>query len=445
MKHSSPLSRVRRSTAPGGVPLIVESSPDLPLVHFMIGLRAGASLDPMGREGLTRFTARLMRRTAGGLPCATVDQVIEGLGGSVGVDVGTTSVLLHGSVISRSYEEFAALLLDVIARPGYLPEELERLRRETLSELVQARDDDRYLARRAFKRRVFGHHELGRSVSGTLASVAEFDEQQVRGLAARLLRRNLAFVALSGDVSAAQAESFAQRIGESLADSPAEELPRIEEPTVPGGRRLVFVDKPERTQTQIFIGGLGTHPLDGDHAPLYVANTVFGGTFTSRLTEEVRGKRGWSYGAYSSLPYGKTRQSFSMWTFPKASDAAACIALEIQLLEQWCDRGITKKELASAKRYLVRSHAFAVDTATKRVGLAVEPLLVDLPVGYHEEYIDRIEAVTLDDANLAIRSRIDPQNLLFALVGTHQDIGAQVADAIPRLLSTEVVPFDADE
>jgi hypothetical protein len=129
-----------------------------------------------------------------------------------------------------------------------------------------------------------------------------------------------------------------------------------------GKRRLVFVDKPERTQTQILLGEVGSHPRDADHISLHVATTIFGGTFTSRMMKAIRSERGWSYGAYARLPYDKERDAFSMWTFPAAKDAAACITLELELLNAWRDKGISARELAFAKRYLVRSHAFDIYT-----------------------------------------------------------------------------------
>src|SRR5690606_32750779 len=96
--------------------------------------------------------------------------------------------------------------------------------------------------------------------------------------------------------------------------------------------RVVIVDKPERTQTQILIGCLGTRPSDEDHTALVVANTVFGGAFSARLMQSIRAERGWSYGAYSSLPIDRTRQAFSMWAFPKTGDCAPCVELELAML-----------------------------------------------------------------------------------------------------------------
>jgi zinc protease len=171
---------------------------------------------------------------------------------------------------------------------------------------------------------------------------------------------------------------------------------------------------------------------------------VFGGTFTARMTREIRSKRGWSYGAYSELSYDRRRQAFTMWTFPKAEDAAPCLRLELDLLAAWHQRGISQKELDWAKRYLVRSHAFALDTPAKRVGLALEELIHELPPRHYAEYVERLQAVNLEQANAAIRARISVDNLLVAIVGTESQIGAAMRDAIDGLTSVEIVAFDTN-
>ncbi len=423
--------------------LLVETSHALPLVSISVALRTGAMEDPAGKEGLSRMTARMMRRTGAGLDPQQIDTRIDTLGGSLGAEVSQSTVTFHGTVIRRSLEPFVELYADMLARPGFSPEELGRLSRETEGELIELRDNDRALARRWFRKKLFEGHGYGRSVSGTLDSIRGITRDDVQALYRRTLcPENLVF-AFAGDIDADEAEAVATRLSTGLGagERRRDTLP---EPGMREGRRLVIVDKPARTQTQIMIGGLGTHPHDDDHLALHVANTVFGGTFTARMTEEIRSKRGWSYGAYSSLPYDRHRRSFGMWTFPKASDAAQCIALELDMLEKWRAKGITKRELSWAKRYLSRSHAFSLDTASKRVGLALDEELYELPSGYHSAYVERIGAITLEQANEAVRRRISTDNLLVVVVGTASDIGDAVQGAVPNLASTEIVPFDGD-
>ncbi len=423
--------------------ILLEESHDLPLVSLSIGTTSGGIADPDGREGLTRLTGRLMRRTGGGRDPQEIDTRIDSLGGSLSVDVGHSVAIFHATVIRRSLEPFMELVTDVLGRPGLADSELARLKRETQAELVDALDDDRGLARRWFRRKLFAGHPYGRPLSGTSATLEAIQPDDVHERARSLAARDALVFAWSGDVGPDLATRLTERVRAALPLGEAP-LDRTPDPVVPPGRRLVLVDKPERTQTQILIGGLGTHPTDPDHTALLVGNTIFGGTFTARLTEEVRSKRGWSYGAYSSLPFDRRRQAFSMWTFPKAEDAAPCIALELEMLKAFRERGVTKKELAWAKRYLVRSHAFAVDTAAKRVGLALDSVLYDLPPGYYENYLARVRAVTLDDVNAALRARIPERDLLIVVVGTAADIRDAVERAIPELSHTEVVRFDAD-
>ena len=192
------------------------------------------------------------------------------------------------------------------------------------------------------------------------------------------------------------------------------------------------------------MGEIGSHPRDPDHIALHVATTIFGGTFTSRMMRAIRSERGWSYGAYARLPYDRQRDAFSMWTFPAAKEAAPCIALELELMTAWRERGITAKELAFAKRYLVRSHAFDVDTPQKRVHQKLDVDLFDLPADYHAKYMRHVDDVTLEEANEAVRRRVSADDLVVAVVGTHGEIGEGVASAIPGLTKVEVVAYDAE-
>ena len=437
---SAAASVVRLEDA-GGAAVLLETSRALPLVSISIGLKTGALVDAPGKEGSTRLLSRLMRRTAGGLEAQVIDTRIDSLGGSLGADVAHSTMVFQATVISRSLGAFVDLLVDVLARPGLAAVELERLQRETLAELKDSLDDDRGIARRFFRRRFFGSHPYGRSVSGTSKTVPEITSADVQAVFKRsFVRDNLVF-AFSGDLDAAGASQIAKRIADALPSgtAPVDTTP---EPVLVPGRRLVIVDKPERTQTQILIGCLGSNTRDEDHVALLVANTIFGGTFTARLTQEVRSKRGWSYGAYSNLPIDRQRQTFSMWTFPKADDAAACLKLELEMLHELREKGVTKQELSWAKRYLMRSHCFSIDTAAKRVGLALDQALYGLPEDYYSRYLERVNAVTLEQANASVQTRLSDKDLLITVVGTESVVGAPIRDAISDLASTEVVAFD---
>jgi zinc protease len=424
-------------------PVFVEPSDALPIISAVIGFRSGSAHDPAGREGLARIGARMFRRGAEGLSSQQIEERFDALGGEFAADASPSAITVHFEVIRRNLEPFTDLVATLLAKPSFPEDELGRLLREAQAELIEARDSDRSLASRAFRRTLFADHPYGRRVSGSIASLQAITRGEVASFYARHYCRKNAVVALSGDLDEAEGRILAERL---LAALPEGE--RIADPVPPPerkpGRHLVFVDKPERTQTQMVVGGLGTDARDADHVPLLVANTAFGGTFTSRLMQEVRAKRGWSYGASSRVGFDRQRDAFTMWTAPAAGDAAACLGLELSLLKDFRDQGVTDAELGFVQRYLVRSHAFEIDTARKRVHQRLEADLFDLPEGYHEKYLERVSAVDLPSANAAVKARIPVEDLVIGVVGTHAEIGEAVAKAIPDLASVTVAPFDLE-
>jgi len=423
--------------------LYLEENHALPLVSIAVAIKSGAAFDPEGKEGLTRVMVRMLRRGCKGLGSHEIEERIDSLGAEFSADVSASVITLHVDVISRSLEPMVDLLATLMAEPTFDEAELGKLLRETEGEIIEARDSDRYLATRHFRRLVFENHPYGRRLGGTIPSVQGITRQDVVQHYQRHFVQGNVDIAFAGDIDESKASEVSGRLVSGLAQGKPATF-SIASPESKRGRRLVFVDKPERTQTQILMGDVGSHPRDPDHIPLHVATTIFGGTFTSRMMRAIRSERGWSYGAYARLPYDAQRDAFSLWTFPAAKDAAACIALELELLGAWREKGILPKELSFAQRYLMRSHAFDIDTAQKRVHQKLDVDLFDLPADYHSNYLEHVGAVTLDGANEAIRHRVSSDDLVVAVVGTHAEIGEAIAGAIPGLTKVEVVPYDAE-
>lgn len=423
-------------------PFLLEEDRSLPLLHATIAFRPGSLDDPVGKEGVVRLLFRLLRRTAGGRSADVSEDWLDRLGAHAASDVSRSVAALQGTTIVRSEEHFLAFLRDVFERPHFAEDEFVRLKAETAAELVEGLDSDRSLVQKFWNQAMFEGHPYARTSSGTLNSLERIELRDLEETFAQLVVAERVEVAFSGNISRTRVEAFTGALRSGLpSGSPALKDPP--EPLAPRGRSLLFVDKPERTQTQILIGGLGTHPHDSDHTALHVANTIFGGTFTARLSQEVRAKRGWSYGAYSQLPIDRVRQSFSLWTFPQASDAAACIELELRLLEEFLEKGATERELRAAKKYLTNSHAFSVDTASKRVSLALDERLYGLPEGYSETYLTRLGALTLEDVNQAIARRLSARDLVVCVVGTAAEIQPAVEKACGALTRSTIVPFDS--
>jgi zinc protease len=427
----------------GGTAVFVEESHALPIVSIVIALRTGSAFDPPGKDGCARMMGRMLRRGCVGMTTHEIEDAVDRLGGELSIDLSASSLAFHAQVIERNLDAFVELVARILSTPTFEAEQLGRLQRETVAEIIEGRDSDRSLAQGFFRRALYGSHPYGRSALGTVAGIESITVDDVRAFYKRFLTQTNAVIGFSGDITTERARTLSQALmkslprGEKIADP-------VAEPKAEGGRRLVIVDKPERTQTQILIGSLGTWPHDEDHVAIGVANAVFGGTFTSRLMREVRSKRGWSYGAYARLAIDRQRQSFSMWTFPSATDAPGCIGLEIELLEAFIEKGVTPRELAFIKRYLVRSQAFEVDTASKRLHQALDIELLDLPADYHSGYADKVAKITPEEANESVKRRLSKDNLLIVVVGTEAQIGDAVRNAIPGLGASQVLPFDKE-
>lgn len=433
----------RQEMIDGSVLHVEPAAVGLPLVSLTVSFRTGGTADPEGKEGLLRLMLRLLRRGSKRLSASDVDDLVDRLGAAVSVEVAPTSSTLHAQVVSRNLAPFVALLAELLSTPAFDEQELERLRRESEAELQEARDSDSGLCNLWFRRSVFAGDRYARSASGRLSSLPNLTLADVHAAFARVVRKGNVVIGISGDISAERAESVHRTLIAGLPDG-APATATLDEPAGPSGRSLVFVDKPERTQTQILVGRLGTHPRDADHVALSLATTAFGGTFTARLMQEVRAKRGWSYGASARLSIDQRRHAFSIWTFPAAEQAAECLALELSMWQAFYDKGITKKEHRFFKSYLERSYVFEIDSAQKRVTQSVDLDLLDLPADYYSGYLARLAAVTKEEADEAVRLRLDPTNFVAVVVGTADTTYDAIRAVIPNLGTSRVERFDAD-
>jgi len=390
------------------------------------------------------MTASMLRRGGAGLDAVAIEQRLDELGATLYTHAGFTSSSLQLTFLKRSLGPVAELVGGLLGEPHFEAAELERLARQIEAEIVESRDSDELLAARALRRHLFRDHPHGARPSGTIATVRQVEPSDLRRFHEQHYLRERAVVGVSGDLSSAECERLARDLLDALpAGSAAADYP-AGPPARPRGRNLVLVDKPGRSQSQVVIGTLGTHADDPDHIPLLVANTAFGETFSSRLTQEVRAKRGWSYGAWSQLALGRVRESFTMWTAPAAGDTAACIALELELLSRWRRDGIDQAELDFCKSYLRNSYAFQIDTARKRVLQGVDRELLGLPADYHQRFVERVDAVTPAQASAAVRNRIADDALWIGLVATEAELGDAVRAAVPELAEAVVEPYDLE-
>ena len=409
--------------------VVVEPSPDTPLVWFDVAIRGGAAADPTGSEGLHRHTALLARRGAGTRDRAQLDETLDSLGAAIDVALSRDAVTISGLALARHLPAAFDLLGDILAEPAFSEDEHARLLRETPQVLDEIRDDDSALATRWFDWLCCPGHPYGRTSLGTEASLARLERQGAIDLWKREVVGDNLIIGLAGDIDEGAAQKLVERLlGRIPAGGFTAKAPQSQG-TPRSGRRIIVVDKPDRTQAQIRIGHLGMRYGDADTPALAVAEAIFGGMFSSRLMQEIRVKRGWSYGAGCALRRSRMPHWFEIWTAAGIDVAGPAIGLALELFADYATRGPTDEEVDFARSYLVGAMPFHVATARQRMQLAVRDAVFDLPTGYSARLPDHLAQLAAADVRAACARHLHPENAVTVAVTTAESAKTALAAA----------------
>lgn len=421
--------------------LLVEHSNDLPLVDLAIKIRGGALGDPQGKEGLTRVMARLLRRGTRKRSSEQVDAEIARLGARVSFTISREIVGVQASVLARNIEPLVALLAELLFEPAFRNADLARAKRRIRANLVSLQDDDHALASRHLSRLLFNGHLYGRPTGGTHASMGKIRRSDLIDRHAEMWTKGNLLIGAAGAIDDKELSRLARTYFGGLSGRRSRST-KLGAPKMPKGRRLLIVDKPGRSQMQLGIATLGVKLRDANYFPLLVADSAFGGMFTSRLMQEVRAVRGWSYSAYSSLGASRQRDAWRMWTHPSVDNARDCLALQLQLLEQWVEKGSTADEIRRAKRYLRGARCFDEDTAYRRLDVRMNAQLYGLGDEHQGGYRKAVGGVRRKDAHEAVQRRIRAQNLAIVAVGDAKTL-KPLLGSVDGIRDVSVVKHDA--
>ena len=421
--------------------LLVENH-QRPYATFNLILRQGSLRDPVGKEGLTYLAANMLLRGTDAHNQQELAEAIEQLGSMVDISVGKDAVFLRADGLKRNQETLLGLISEVLTRSTIPQDELDKLRRQTQAEIVDLRNHDEALARQFFLRLLYDGHTWGRLGKGSIESLDQVTRDDIVAWLDAHLRRDDLFLACSGDVTPDEQDAL---VDEHLAAIPAGKNGDAGFPAVvpPQGRTVLLLDKPERTQTQVVMGHLCIDANHPDYFPMLLANTIFGGTFTARLSREIREKRGWSYGAYSHVSPGLRTGSFSLRFFPTNEHTPPAIALTFSLLEDLVASGVTDEELTFAQSNLVNQFPFRIDTAPKRLEQEIWTELFEWPPDFLDRYVERVKATTREEIAAALRRNIHPNDLVVTVVGTAAEVQSDL-EKLEGVRQVLVHPHDVD-
>ncbi|MBZ4375729.1 pitrilysin family protein [Corallococcus sp. AS-1-6] len=405
-------------TLKNGVRLLLVEKHELPLVSFSAWLKGGAVTDPAGKEGLAALTAELLQKGAGSRNAQQFADAVDGVGGELEVVPAREALVLNGSFQSRDTALMVELLSDMLVRPRFDAQELEKARALRVSEIASAKDGDpRALIGVYFNAFHFPAHPYGGSAVGSEASLPGISRADVLGWAKANLGGDRLILSVVGDFDAKQlaAKLEAALGGWAPAAQPLAAVP----PTAPTkGRHVLLVDKPDATQTYFAIGNTGIRRTDPDRVVAELGNTVLGGRFTSLLNTELRVKTGLTYGARSSLAPALQPGTVVLTSYTQTDSTGRAIDLALDVLARYRQDGMDDATLASAKAYVLGQFPPTLETGEQLAMKLSELAFYGLDAQDVNGFADAVSAATRGSVHTVLQ-RVLParEDLTFVLIG----------------------------
>jgi zinc protease len=437
------LPAVTRTTLANGLRVVVAEYHELPLVDVVAFVGAGAAQDPPGDEGLAMLTATALKRGTKRLSAEELAQAIESLGGAIGAAAGTDATVATAEFLAGDFAVGLDLLRQVLREPAFDGDEVRRARDEQLAALVAGLEEPAVIAERCFAPFLYHGHPYALPVDGRRESVAELRRGDVRGFYERWYRPNNTILVLVGDVNAADA---VRRVEAAFGDwePRADAVPeRAGAPAAVETTRVLLVDKPDATQTQIRVGAIGMARSDPDLLSSQVANTILGGGFTSRLIEELRVKRSLTYGASSTFLARRVGGDFRIHTFTKTPTTLETLQLALDVLADFRRGPLDPKLVAKAKTYMRGQFPLRLETPEAIAMRLAEIEFNSLPADELQTYRSRVAAVTADVAGRAAREHMPAREAVaITVVGKASEIRGPLEAAFGAV--TVVTPEECD-
>jgi zinc protease len=413
---------IERVVSAGGIEAWLVQEKTVPLIAVEFAFRGGANEDPADKSGLAHMTASLLDEGAGDLDSRSFHEKLEDK--AVQLSFRAWRDDLRGSLrtLSDNRDEAFRLLKLALTAPRFDDEAVERIRQQVLSNLRRETTSPNDLAYKRWWATAFPEHPYGRPTEGTLDGVPRIQKADLHGYVRRVLARGELKIAVVGDIDAQTLKGVLDDVFGALPAKP--ELAAIAPATVQGLGTRVVVDL-DVPQTAIVFGGPGLMRKDPEFIPAFVVNHILGGgSFSSRLYQEVRESRGLAYSVYTGLVPLDYAAVYSGATATRADRAGDALAIIERQIRHYSETGPTAEELEKAKAYLKGSFALRFDTSAKIASQLVQIQLDDLGIDYIDRRNALIDAVTAEDVR-RVAKRLYGGDMLAVLVGRSQGLAAK--------------------
>ena len=388
------LPPIEEAILPGGLTVLSARRPELPLVSIRLLLQAGSAVDPPDRHGLADFTLCLLRRGVQGMDADTVNETVEFAGASLATGTSEDYAALRLTTPAEHVPSMLEVLARLVREPTFPEDEVESARVRTLAELASDLDDPALLANRGIIRALWGEHPYGHDLVGSSSHVARFTREDVLRFHRERMGPRAAMLIAVGDLDPESFAAAAARVFDGWSGGPdAPPSPPMLEKAVLEGE-VVVVDKPDQTQSQVRIATLAFPRAHPDYIPAYVANSVFGGGFTSRLMDAIRVRRGLSYGASSAIDAMRAGGWLGLTTFTKTASTREIIDVALEQAALLRKKGIARAELERTQRYICGTYPLRMETNDAIAAGIGEARLYGLGDDWMARFRERVLAVT---------------------------------------------------
>ncbi len=421
------LPPIQKLKLANGLPVWLVEQHEVPMAQVNVIVRAGSGADPAGKFGIANMTANMLDEGAGGKSALELADAIEFLGAAL----STSSTFDYSAAgLSTPVARLAdalPLLADVVMKPTFPSNELERLRKERLTRLLQARDDPAAIMEMAFPRIVFGEkHRYGTPAGGGTTEVKAMTVDDLRTFHQTYYRPENATLLVVGDVTAASVMPLLERaFGSWKGTGPASAAARIPEAPQLTKRQIYIIDKPGAAQSEIRIGWVGVPRSTPDYPTIQVLNTVLGGSFTSRLNMNLRETHGYSYGARSGFEERISPGSFSAGAGVQTDKTAEALKEFFNELTG-IRKPIPGDELDKAKNYVALGFPAEFESTGDLARKMAEQVVHSLPDEYFPSYIRSVMQVTGPGVEKAAARYIQPDKFAVVIVGDRKAIESGV-------------------
>lgn len=421
------LAPIQHETLTNGLQVLVLEKHQVPLVQIDLVIRAGAVNDPRGKAGRASMTADMLTQGAGSRNALEIADAVDFLGAQLDASAGmhTSGVDLFTPL--SKLDSALALMSDVVLRPTFPQAELERRVKDRLTSLLQWRDDPSRLNSVMFSRTLFGDdHPYGVPLVGDEASIRGLTVDDVKAFYTAYFHPNNAVLIVVGDVSKDMIIPQIEKAFGTWKDAPVPTV-GLSEPKQVSERTVTLIDKPGAAQSEISIGRIGVQRKTDDYYAIVVMNTILGGSFTSRLNNNIREVHGYAYGAYSWF-------DFRVMPGPFIATAAVQTAVTDKALGEFMKeltnilKPVSEAEVERAKNYVALGYPSEFQTVGEIAGKLDQLVAYGLPDDTFNNFISRILSVTKRDVERVARKYIDPSKMAVVICGDRRQIESGVRE-----------------